>query len=212
MLAVIPAVVFHTAVVLVVPAFANQAPRWLNVALLPLDVAIVRRLLQTAARALRRRAARAHLRGPALSAHGLGGRAGAERRATAAAARPRPRPRRGSRRRSRGACRRAISRSPSTRAGCSGGRSAISLAMRLRSCSAKCGVEAPISWRTSSTLTSWVLALRSGGGDPRLGSSSPLCDRLLGLTARHYSTCETDGSSDVWPAGGSRARNRVRPG
>jgi uncharacterized membrane protein len=41
MLAVIPAVVFHTAVVLVVPAFANHAPRWLNVALLPLDVAIV---------------------------------------------------------------------------------------------------------------------------------------------------------------------------
>jgi uncharacterized membrane protein len=41
MLAVIPAVIFHTAVVLVVPAFANQAPRWLNVALLPLDVAIV---------------------------------------------------------------------------------------------------------------------------------------------------------------------------
>jgi uncharacterized membrane protein len=41
MLAVIPAVVFHTAVVLVVPAFADSAPRWLNVALLPLDVAIV---------------------------------------------------------------------------------------------------------------------------------------------------------------------------
>jgi uncharacterized membrane protein len=41
MLAVIPAVLFHTAVVLAVPAFANHAPRWLNVALLPLDVAIV---------------------------------------------------------------------------------------------------------------------------------------------------------------------------
>ncbi len=41
MLAVIPAVLFHTAVVLLVPAFANYAPRWLNVALLPLDVAIV---------------------------------------------------------------------------------------------------------------------------------------------------------------------------
>jgi hypothetical protein len=41
MLAVIPAVVFHTAVVLLVPAFANHAPRWLNIALLPVDVAIV---------------------------------------------------------------------------------------------------------------------------------------------------------------------------
>jgi len=41
MLAVIPAVVFHTAVVLLVPAFAGHAPRWLNVALLPLDVALV---------------------------------------------------------------------------------------------------------------------------------------------------------------------------
>ena len=30
---------------------------------------------------------------------------------------------------------------------------AISLRIRLRSCSAKCGVEAPISWRTSSTVT-----------------------------------------------------------
>ena len=27
--------------------------------------------------------------------------------------------------------------------------------MRFRSCSAKCGVEAPMSWRTSSTVTSW---------------------------------------------------------
>ena len=35
--------------------------------------------------------------------------------------------------------------------GCSAGRPAISVAMRLRSCSAKWGVEAPISWRTSST-------------------------------------------------------------
>jgi hypothetical protein len=41
MLAVIPAVVFHTAVVLIVPAFAGTAPRWLNIALLPVDVAIV---------------------------------------------------------------------------------------------------------------------------------------------------------------------------
>ena len=34
--------------------------------------------------------------------------------------------------------------------------------MRSRSCSAKCGVEAPISWRTSSTVTSWPGRRRSG--------------------------------------------------
>ena len=51
-------------------------------------------------------------------------------------------------------CRRAISRSPSRAPGGRAGRPAISAAMRLRSCSAKCGVEAPISWRTSSTVTS----------------------------------------------------------
>ena len=59
-------------------------------------------------------------------------------------------------------CRRAISRSPSIRAGWSSGRPRISRAMRLRICSAKCGVEAPISWRTSSTVTSWSGALRMG--------------------------------------------------
>ena len=48
---------------------------------------------------------------------------------------------------------RAISCSPRRRAGSSSGRPAISVRMRLRSCSAKCGVEAPISWRTSSTDT-----------------------------------------------------------
>src|SRR6185312_15068161 len=41
--------------------------------------------------------------------------------------------------------RRAISRSPSRRAGWSAGRPSISVAMRLRNCSAKWGVEAPIS-------------------------------------------------------------------
>lgn len=41
MLAVIPAVVFHSLVVLVVLAVAGRAPRWLNIALLPLDVALV---------------------------------------------------------------------------------------------------------------------------------------------------------------------------
>lgn len=41
MLAVLPAVVFHSAVVLVVLALASRAPSWLNVALLPLDVALV---------------------------------------------------------------------------------------------------------------------------------------------------------------------------
>ncbi len=41
MLSAIPAVVFHTAVVLVVLVVANQAPSWLSIALLPLDVALV---------------------------------------------------------------------------------------------------------------------------------------------------------------------------
>ena len=41
MLAVIPAIVFHSAVVLVVLAVASRAPGWLNIALLPIDVALV---------------------------------------------------------------------------------------------------------------------------------------------------------------------------
>jgi hypothetical protein len=41
MLAVLPAIVFHSAVVLVVIALSNRAPNWLNVALLPIDVTIV---------------------------------------------------------------------------------------------------------------------------------------------------------------------------
>ncbi len=41
MLAVLPAVVFHTVVVLVVIALAGHAPSWLNLALLPIDVALV---------------------------------------------------------------------------------------------------------------------------------------------------------------------------
>jgi hypothetical protein len=41
MLAVLPAVVFHSAVVLLVIALNNRAPSWLNVALLPIDIAIV---------------------------------------------------------------------------------------------------------------------------------------------------------------------------
>src|ERR1700722_17468231 len=45
---------------------------------------------------------------------------------------------------------RSISRSPSIRAGCSGGSSAIKRSMRLRSCGAKGGVEAPISSRAPS--------------------------------------------------------------
>ena len=61
-----------------------------------------------------------------------------------------------------------------------GGRPAAarsSLAMRLRSCSAKCGVEAPISWRTSSTVTSRWGRARSGCSASltagRVGSSWP---------------------------------------
>ncbi len=41
MLSVLPAIVFHSAVVLVVLAVNNRAPGWLNVALLPLDLALV---------------------------------------------------------------------------------------------------------------------------------------------------------------------------
>jgi hypothetical protein len=41
MLAVLPAVVFHSVVVLVVLALASRAPSWLNIALLPIDVALV---------------------------------------------------------------------------------------------------------------------------------------------------------------------------
>src|SRR3954453_17920420 len=67
--------------------------------------------------------------------------------------------------------RRAISRSPSTRAGWPGGRPAMSRAIRLRICSAKCGVDAPMSWRTSSRVTSWP-ALR------RMGCSSSDIDSL----------------------------------
>ena len=58
---------------------------------------------------------------------------------------------RGSRRLTPSRSRRAISRSPSMRAGWSAGRPGIRRAMRSRICRAKCGVEAPISWRTSST-------------------------------------------------------------
>lgn len=41
MLAVIPAIVLHSAVVLLVLALAGHVPRWLNIALLPIDAAIV---------------------------------------------------------------------------------------------------------------------------------------------------------------------------
>ncbi len=41
MLSVIPAIVFHSAVVLAVLAAGSRAPSWLNIALLPLDVALV---------------------------------------------------------------------------------------------------------------------------------------------------------------------------
>jgi hypothetical protein len=40
MLSVLPAIVFHTAGVLLVLAFAGRAPSWLNIVLLPIDVAI----------------------------------------------------------------------------------------------------------------------------------------------------------------------------
>jgi hypothetical protein len=41
MLSVLPAIVFHSAVVLVVLALASRAPGWLNLVLLPIDVALV---------------------------------------------------------------------------------------------------------------------------------------------------------------------------
>ena len=41
MLSALPAIVFHSVVVLAVLAAANRAPSWLNLALLPIDVALV---------------------------------------------------------------------------------------------------------------------------------------------------------------------------
>jgi hypothetical protein len=41
MLSVLPAIVLHSAVVLVVLVVNNRAPGWLNVALLPIDIALV---------------------------------------------------------------------------------------------------------------------------------------------------------------------------
>jgi hypothetical protein len=41
MLSVLPAIVFHSAVVLLVLALANRAPGWLSLALLPIDVGLV---------------------------------------------------------------------------------------------------------------------------------------------------------------------------
>src|SRR5512133_1373237 len=38
----------------------------------------------------------------------------------------------------------------------------MSRAMRLRICSAKCGVDAPMSWRTSPRVTSWPALRRMG--------------------------------------------------
>jgi hypothetical protein len=41
MLSALPAIVFHSAVVLIVLALTNRAPTWLSLVLLPIDVAIV---------------------------------------------------------------------------------------------------------------------------------------------------------------------------
>ncbi len=71
-------------------------------------------------------------------------------------------------------CRRAISRSPSRRAGWPAGRPAISFAMRLRSCRAKWGVEAPISWRTSSTVTSRAMLAAGVFGFAHAASPRPI--------------------------------------
>ena len=79
-------------------------------------------------------------------------RRAARSRSAAAAGRPGS-PRRGSRRRRRAG---RAGRSPArrgARAGSSGGSPAIRRRIRLRSWSAKCGVELPMSWRTSSTVT-----------------------------------------------------------
>ncbi len=73
------------------------------------------------------------------------------------------------------------------------GRPAIRRAMRLRSCSAKCGVEAPISSRTSSTLTSPERSLRM-----RLGLSAWLI-----VCSRFWSWRLVGCGSDVSPSGSS---------
>ena len=66
---------------------------------------------------------------------------------------------------------RAIARSPSIRAGSSGGRSSISRATRSRIWSAKCGVAAPTSSRMSSTVTG--APGRAGRGARRRSRGSP---------------------------------------
>src|SRR3954471_16393097 len=58
-----------------------------------------------------------------------------------------------------------------TRAGWSAGRSQIRLRIRLRICRAKCGVEAPISCRMSSTVGSRTI--RSGGSYSLMGRTLP---------------------------------------
>src|SRR4029079_6991472 len=74
--------------------------------------------------------------------------------------------------------RRAISTSPSRRAGSSSGRPAIRVRMRLRSWRAKCGVEAPISCRTSATDTWYCGRRRSGCSAWAMGSVASGVDGL----------------------------------
>ena len=118
LLALIPVVVLHSAVLLVAGAFTS-VPRWVNIPLLAIDIAIFSvlykllrlRYLDATPRAAFRPLSRSQAPAPA--------------RAGAAPRRRAPRP--GSRRCSRAAPGAAISRSPSTRAGWSGGRPAISV-------------------------------------------------------------------------------------
>ena len=101
LLALIPVVVLHSAVLLIAGAFTS-VPRWVNIPLLALDIAIfsvlykVLRLRYLDAKRERRFAARwadRRCRVPLAAARSLGAA-----RARATAARPRRSPRRGSRR------------------------------------------------------------------------------------------------------------------
>src|SRR5690348_450571 len=76
-----------------------------------------------------------------------------------------PRPSRGSPLCWASSSRRAICRSPSTRAGCPAGRGSIRRRMRLRICSEKCGVTGPARARMSSAVISFACPSSSGFSD-----------------------------------------------
>ena len=164
---------------------SRSARRGAVLVLAPLVVDVPRLLaaLQDAARALRGRAPRARVR---AAAGAEAGRLSARRRLSEGSGRspsagpsPRASPRQPE------LCRRAISRSPSRRAGWPAGRPAISFAMRLRSCRAKCGRGG--AHQLADVLDGHLVCacLRCSGGGLRLRSSRVLLG-LFGSAARGF--------------------------